>query len=149
MKCLISSCLYGFNCRYNGSDARLKNMDELKEKIEFVPVCPEVFGRLGTPRESVEIVNGVCLTESGEDVTSAYIEGAHMTLDLAIGNDCKIALFKSKSPSCGKGCIYDGTFTSKLIEGNGICTQLLLDNGIKVFSDEEIDEFLIEMEKKA
>ena len=138
-KTLISACLLGKECRYNGKHSKLENLSY--SDIEWIPVCPEELGELGTPRPPAEIQeDGKIITELGVDVTEKFINGANMALKLGIENGCKTALLKSKSPSCGKGEIYDGSFSKKLINGNGVFAQYCQDNNIKVISSDDIDE---------
>ena len=132
---LCSACLLGIKCRYNGGSSENKKIIELSRKETFIPVCPEELGGLTTPREPSEIINGKVLSASGKDVTENFIKGAMKTLKIAQLNDIKEAIFKQKSPSCGLGLIYDGSFTGKLIHGNGITAELLIRNGIKVISE--------------
>lgn len=139
---LISACLLGLKCRYDGLSKENKDIINMLDKFEFIPVCPEVFGGLPTPRVPSEIKGVRVINKDGLDVTSNYLRGAEETLRLCKLYNCDIAVLKLKSPSCGKGLIYDGTFSGNLIEGNGITTQLLIDNGIKVFTEDEfIKEF--------
>ena len=132
---LVSACLLGIECRFDGKSKE-------NSEFEFFPVCPEVLGGLATPRVPSEIIDGKVINKDGIDVTQNYIKGAYDTLKIC--NICNIdfVVFKSKSPSCGKGKIYDGTFSGNLIDGNGITTQILLDNSIKVYTEDEfINEY--------
>lgn len=140
MKLLVSACLLGENCKYNGSNNMNKDVIALRDKFEFIPVCPEHFGGLTAPREPAEIKNSRVVTKSGEDVTDAFADGAEKTLYIAQECNAPAALLKENSPSCGCGKVYDGTFSKKLICGNGITAQLLLDNYIQVFGENEIDK---------
>ncbi len=136
---LVSACLLGLKVRYDGKE---KTNEELVEKIknyQFIPVCPEIFGGLQTPRVPAEIKSNKVINKEGIDVTSNYERGAEEVLKLAKKFNIKRAVLKSKSPSCGKGKIYDGSFSGKLVDGFGITTKLLMDNGIEVLSE---DEFL-------
>ena len=139
---LISACLYGEKCRYDGKDNLINRLCEIKEKCNLFPVCPEVMGGLSTPRNPSEIVCGNVITNNKEDVTEAFRLGAEKTLKIALSNNCEIALMKAKSPSCGSGKIYDGTFSKVLTDGDGITAKLLKGNGIRVFDETEIDDFL-------
>ena len=137
-KILVSSCLLGINCKYNGeNNLNEKVLEYIKDK-EVIPVCPEIFGGLSTPRPPSEIITNKVINNIGKDVTKEYTKGAKETLKLAKLFGVKKALLKAKSPSCGKGNIYDGTFTNTLIEGNGITTNLLLDNGIEVITEKDL-----------
>jgi len=153
---LISACLIGLNCRYDGKSSnpssRLRrevNLEFLIEKVrrgDALPVCPEQLGGLPTPRVPAEIVGGtgedvlsgaakVC-TSDGRNVTSAFLRGARETLYLAKLVNAQHIIFKPRSPSCGCGQIYDGTFTRTLRYGNGVTTALLLREGFIVFNSE-------------
>ena len=138
-KIIVSTCLLGIPCRYDGKSKPVNQVIKLKDKYELIPVCAEVLGGLPTPRIGAEIVGNKVLRSDGVDVTKEYHKGANEVLKIAKENNCTIAILKSKSPSCGKGKIYDGTYTKTLIEGNGILTDLLLKNGIKVYSETEIE----------
>ncbi len=143
MKILISACLFGQNVKYDGNhNSILENLfiKKLHSLDMLVPFCPEVEGGLPTPRVPVEIINEKAINQIGEDKTSFFLKGAEKTLELCQKNDIKYAILKFRSPSCGSNQIYDGTFTHTLIEGDGICTQLLKKNGIMVFSEKNFDE---------
>ncbi|MUP16335.1 DUF523 domain-containing protein [Ancylomarina euxinus] len=137
---LISACLLGVNCRYNGTSIRIFELDNLIDSGRLIPVCPEVLGGLATPREACEIItqndgSKKVMTESGLDYTSEFQIGAKRVLDIAQTCDVRKVILKANSPSCGCGNIYDGTFSGKLIEGNGLSSQLLLENGIEVYNE--------------
>ena len=138
-KIIVSACLLGVPCRYDGKSKPVKEVIALKDKYKLIPVCAEVLGGLPTPRVGAEIVGNKVLRSDGVDVTEEYHKGANEVLKIAKENGCKIAILKSKSPSCGKGKVYDGTYTKTLIDGNGVLTDLLLKNGIEVYSETEID----------
>lgn len=135
---LVSACLLGVSCRYDGQSRPNENVIALKDKYNLIPVCPEIMGGLPTPRLPSEIVNGRVVMENGKDVTMEYQRGAFETLRLAGLFGCRKAVLKEKSPSCGCGKIYDGTFSRKLVQGNGITAQLLLENGIEVLGESSI-----------
>lgn len=141
-KLLISACLYGQKCRYDGRDNLISGLDLLKDKCNLIPVCPEVYGGLSTPRNPSEIVGDRVVMSSGKDVTAEYARGAEIALETAHRHDCKIALMKAKSPSCGSGKVYDGTFSKTLTDGDGITVRLLKAHGIKVFDETQISELL-------
>ncbi|MEG0979588.1 MAG: DUF523 domain-containing protein [Oscillospiraceae bacterium] len=142
MNILVSACLLGIMCRYDGSCVVNQNLEKLREKHRLVPVCPEIYGGLKTPREPCEIVGDRVLTISGKDVTTNFVSGAQEILKLAKFFDCQYAILKERSPSCGYKSIYDGTFSGKLIEGNGITAALLADNGIPVIGESSIEQLL-------
>ena len=132
---IVSACLLGVSCRYDGNSKPSREVISLKEKYNLIPVCPEIMGGLPTPRLSSEIRGEWVVMKDGSDVTKEYKRGAEEVLRLAQMFECKIAVLKENSPSCGCGKIYDGTFSRKLIDGNGITAGLLLKNGIKVFGE--------------
>lgn len=139
---LVSACLLGIDCRYDGKNCYNEKVLELRKYANLIPICPEQMGGLTTPRLPAEIVGQNLINKEGIDVTSNYQKGASIALKIAKINDCKYALLKQKSPSCGKGLIYDGSFTGKVIEGDGNTTKLFKENGITCYSDEEIDELI-------
>ncbi len=141
-KLLISACLVGENCKYNGGNNLLQQIKALKEKYELIPVCPEQLGGLSTPREPSEISKGRVMNKANEDVTDAFQKGANKTLEIAKGNNCFACLLKERSPSCGVNEIYDGSFSGKVISGSGITALLLSKRGLSVFSEEEINKLL-------
>lgn len=139
MKILVSRCLLGVNCRYKGDNCLNPKVLALKDQgYELIDVCPESDGGLPTPRPAGERVGNKVLAKDGTDLTAEYEKGARNALRLAKENDVDFALLKSKSPSCGCGLIYDGTFSGQLKEGNGVTAQLLIDNGIKVVPDTDM-----------
>lgn len=144
MNVLISACLLGAACRYDGKSAPLPAplLERLKHACHLIPVCPEIFGGLPTPRLPAECRNGRVQRRDGADITDAYRRGAAETLRLALFFDCRYAILKERSPSCGKGQIYDGTFSGRLAAGNGITASLLEENGILVFGESDLDVFL-------
>lgn len=129
----------GENCRYKGDNCRNEKVLALKEKHTLVPVCPEVLGGLPTPRAPGEIVGGKVLTPFGGDVTAEYNLGAQKALEIALQRGAELCIFKSKSPSCGKGMIYDGTFSGRLIPGSGVTASLMEKNGIKVITELDLE----------
>ncbi len=145
---LISACLCGVDCKYSGKNNYSEGAFELFKSGKAMLVCPEQLGGLSTPRHPAEIsqgtaedvINGCCkiLNNQGEDVTKQFIKGAEETLKIAKAIDCKKAILKSKSPSCGCGKVYNGNFDGTLIKGNGLTAQLLLNNGIEVVTEEDI-----------
>ena len=138
MNLLISACLMGVRCRYDGGRKPLDCLSELMDRHVLIPVCPEVVGGLPTPRVPAERQGERVMTQDGRDVTEAYRLGAEEALRLAKLFHCKLALLKEKSPSCGSGKIYDGSFSRTLIDGDGIAAELLKANGIRVISESEI-----------
>lgn len=140
MNVLVSSCLLGIKCRYDGNDAANEKVLKLRDKYNLIPICPEVLGGMNSPRECCEIVCGKVLTQTGEDVTSQFNSGANLALEIAKRGNCKYAILKQKSPSCGFGEVYDGTFSGETKEGSGITAQLFEENGIKIIADDEFTD---------
>ena len=138
-KLLVSACLLGCSCRYDGGSCRDERVLALKDEWDMVPICPEQLGGLCTPRAPSERIGDDVRMIDGTDVTEHYKKGAEAALYIAETLGVNTALLKAKSPSCGKGLIYDGTFTGNKIPGNGVTAQLLLDHGISVYTEEETD----------
>ena len=136
-KYVVSSCLAGIKCRYNGTCKTNKYVLDLVKNGSAYPMCPEVLGGLNIPRDPAEIIDGKVITNNGVDVTSNYIDGAHKVLDFCKKNNIKKAILMDKSPSCGL-MVYDGTFSGKLIDKKGITAQLLINNDIEVISSSDI-----------
>ena len=136
MRVLISACLLGENCKYSGGNNRNETvLAWLREQgHEAVPVCPEQLGGLPTPRPSSERVGDRVLTRTGEDVTEAFRLGAERALDIARAHGVRRALLQERSPSCGSGAVYDGTFSGRLVPGQGVTARLLEEHGIAVYS---------------
>lgn len=135
---LCSACLLGIKCRYDNKSKPNKKVIELSKKEVLIPVCPEQLGGLPTPRENSERKGKKVITISGKDETENFERGAREVLKLAGLFGIKEAIFKQKSPSCGCGQIYDGTFSGKLIKGDGVTTELLKKNGLKVITEEDL-----------
>ena len=141
-KILVSACLLGAPCRYDGASKPNQSIIDLKKKYIIIPVCPEEFGGLPTPRKPCEIFGESVICIDGRDLTCAYRSGAEIVLRLANTHMIKFAVLKEKSPSCGKTLRYDGTFTRTLTEGSGVTASLLMQNGFLVYSEEEIENAL-------
>lgn len=137
-KVLVSACLLGLNCKYDGENNRNEKVLEYIKDKEVIPVCPEIFGGLQTPRIPSEIVGDKVLNREKIDVTKEYQKGAEETLYLAKLFNVKKALLKESSPSCGSNTIYDGTFSKNKKEGMGITAKLLKENGIEIISEKEL-----------
>lgn len=136
---LMSACLLGVCCRYDGKSKLSKKAVEIFKKGNVILVCPEQLGGLATPRASAEIQDdGRVLNKEGEDVTKSFKKGAEETLKIAKMINAEEFIVKSKSPSCGFGKIYDGTFSGNLIDGKGITSDLLNKNNIKITTEEDI-----------
>lgn len=139
---LISACLLGVPCRYDGASKPVPRIELLTERFVLVPVCPEQLGGLPTPRTPAERCGSCVLTRDGRDVTENYLRGAQEALRIARITGCQTALLKAKSPSCGCGRIYDGTHTGTLTDGNGVTAALLMRNGISVCNEDAMDALL-------
>ena len=131
MKILVSACLLGENCKYNGKNNYSERVAKYLEGHEVIPVCPEVLGGLPTPRDPSEIVSGEVINCKGVNVDRQFREGAEEALRIAKENGIDLAILQSRSPSCGVKQIYDGNFTGKLILGQGVFAQLLEKNGFR------------------
>lgn len=145
---LVSACLLGIPCRYDGKSILNNDVLELAKSYRLIPVCPEVMGGLPVPREPMEIQDGRVMSRDGSDKTAAYRKGAYDALKIARRYGCRAALLKERSPSCGRGKIHNGKFDGGLIAGNGIAAALLLQNGVAVFGESRIDELIAFSEAK-
>lgn len=141
MNILVSACLLGENCNYKGENKKNEKVLSLQEHFNLIPICPECFGGMTTPRIPSEILKDKVINKIGENVTEFFINGAQKALKIAKENNCKFAILKSNSPSCGSGNVYDGTFTGTLINGDGITSKLLKENGIIIFNENQVEEF--------
>ncbi len=147
---IVSACLAGIDCRYDGKNSLCEKAVRLVAEGRAIPVCPEQLGGSPTPRPTAEIKDGTgagvlrgdcrVLSSTGEDLSGRFVLGAGEVLKIAKTVGAKSALLKAKSPSCGCGLIYDGTFSGKLVEGNGVTAELLLQNGIKVITEKQPEE---------
>ena len=149
MKLLISACLLGIPCRYDGASKPQSWVEKLAERHELVPVCPEQLGGLCTPRTPAERQGDRVCTRNGGDVTEAYRRGAEEALRLAKLYGAKYAVLKERSPSCGSGTIYDGTFSGAKIPGDGVTAQLLKAAGVEVFGESRLEALLTRIEADA
>ena len=139
---VISRCLLGENCRYDGGANKIEKLCEIKKLCNLIPVCPEVLGGLETPRSPSEIQNGLVIMKNGSDVTDNFRSGAQKAFEIAKKNNCKAAILKAKCPSCGRDCIYDGSFSGKLTEGDGVFASLLKKEEFVIFTEKEPDKIL-------
>ena len=142
MRILISGCLLGVCCRYDGASKPHPLAEELSKKHELVPVCPEQLGGLATPRLPAERQGDRIVAKSGVDVTAQYRRGAEESLKICRLLGCDAAVLKERSPSCGSGEIYDGTVTGTLVSGNGVTAELFLEHGIPVYGESQLSELL-------
>lgn len=139
MHILVSACLLGEPCRYDGASAPVAEVLALLQAGHtLIPVCPEVLGGLDTPRSPAERRGSRVINRLGEDVTAQYQRGAEQSLALALAHGCRLAIFKERSPSCGCNTIYDGTFSGMLIPGQGLTAALLHSHGIRVLGESQV-----------
>ena len=143
MKIGLSACLYGQNVRYDGTDKKNEAILKLLEGHEIILICPELSAGFEIPHDPLEIDKDKVFTCKGQDVTEKLERGCLACLEKV--KDCDLLILKQKSPSCGKGKIYDGSFSGKLMQGNGIFTKLCLKQGLKIFSEEEISDIKKEL----
>ena len=135
---IVSACLAGTNCRYDGSNSLNEKVANLVKEGKAIPLCPEQLGGLPTPRKPCEQKGDRVYDKSGNDLTDLFYNGAGGVLKLAKLLNCKEAILKSYSPSCGCGKVYDGTFTHTIVKGYGVTAKLLQDNGINVKTEKEL-----------
>ncbi|GAA0181654.1 DUF523 domain-containing protein [Clostridium sediminicola] len=146
---LVSACLAGVNCRYNGENSEDKRVSELVKKGKAISICPELLAGLPIPRACCELIvdndgNERILTQDGRDFTEQFREAAEKTLKIAKTIGIEKAILQLRSPSCGYGLIYDGNFSGDLKEGNGLTAKLLAENGIKVYTENDLDKLDLE-----
>lgn len=148
---LISACLAGVNCRYNGGNSRCDWVKKFMKDKDCLLVCPEEMGGLSTPRPPSEQIGNKVISKDGQDVTENFLLGAESCIEKAektaahMNQEIRLAILKAKSPSCGCGKIYDGTFSGVLIDGDGILTALLKEKGIPVITElqeTDADQFI-------
>ena len=139
-KIIVSGCLMGFECRYKGDSRVCDEIVALSKDNTLIFICPEQMGGLATPRDPAEQVGDRVITNHGADVTAQYEKGAQAALKLALMNKADFAILKSRSPSCGSGVIYDGTYSGTLTSGDGVCARLFKQHGIPVYTEEELDK---------
>lgn len=151
MRILVSACLLGVCCKYSGGHNDCPAVRSLARTHCLIPVCPEQLGGLPTPRAPSERQGERVTDRDGRDVTACFLRGAEQAALLAKQLQAQCAVLKSRSPSCGVGRIYDGTFTGRLVPGSGVTAQKLAEEGLPVFSEEELDclaQFMAQNEPK-
>ena len=144
-KLLVSACMLGAGCRYDGKSKPIiekETLDKLCLKYEIIPICPEIYGGLPTPRTPSEIKDGRVVMKDGTDVTVNFCRGAKSLADMANSLGAKMALLKERSPSCGYRFVYDGSFSATLIEGSGIFASELLSRGFSIYTEDDIDSLI-------
>lgn len=143
MRYIVSACLMGAKCKYNGGSNACKELGAYLKEHTFRCVCPEVLGGLPVPRACVEIQNGRFINADHEDVSDAFLAGAHSATEIALAFQADAAILQSRSPSCGVHTVYSGNFDGRLIAGNGIFAQKLIEHKIPVY---DVQEFISEMQ---
>lgn len=154
MKIMVSACLAGINCKYDGKNNFTPIIKMLEKDYEIITVCPEMLGGLPAPRIPVEIVDGKAITRTGENVTRAFYEGAEKGRQIAEENEVSLLILQSRSPTCGVNEIYDGSFTGKKIPGKGVFAKMMTENHFRVIDIEDLqgrteEEILKIVNKKA
>ena len=141
---LISACLLGVNCKYSGGNNAMSTelVEKLGQRFRLWPICPETAGGLPCPRDPSERLGSKVLSCTGEDVSRQFMKGACLAVELAERKGCRWALLKERSPSCGSGYIYDGSFSGRLVEGDGLTAQLLKEKGLIAFGESEAELLL-------
>lgn len=139
MKIVVSACLLGNNCKYNGGNNYCQQVIDFVKNHEVIALCPEVLGGLSTPRLPSEICKGIVMNCKGISVDKEYRQGARLSTEIAIRESATLAILQPRSPSCGCKQIYDGSFSRKLISGKGIFAQMLNDNGIETIEPEDLE----------
>ena len=139
MKVLVSACLLGENCKYNGGNNYDPAVMEFIKDQDVIPVCPEMMAGLGCPRTPIEIANGVVVDRNGNNVDAAIRKAVAQALEMIRDEEIQCAILKSRSPTCGVHQIYDGTFTGTLIDGAGVFAQALKDAGYRVMDTEDLE----------
>ena len=139
-KILVSACLLGENCKYDGGNNYHKELVEFLSDKVVIKVCPEILGGLSTPRIPCEIKGDKVVNKNGEDKTYFFTKGALETVKIALQEQVHFAILKSNSPSCGNDMVYDGSFAHRLIPGEGITAHMLKMNGIRVYTENDLEE---------
>lgn len=139
---LVSACLLGDNVKYNGGNNYDERIEKLKEYYDIVPICPEVFGGLSTPRVPSEIKGDSIINKEGKDVTYEFNRGAHKVINIVNFCHCKKAILMDRSPSCGVNKVYNGKFNGTLVDGMGYTARLLKDKGIELYTIDDIDQLI-------
>lgn len=140
MKIAVSACLLGHNCKYNGKNNRNETILSLAENHTLIPVCPEVMGGMPTPRVPCEQTGGRVIDKTGKDQTSHFQSGADKALELLEKEGCQLVILQPRSPSCGAGQIYDGSFSGTLVPGDGIFAKKLKERGIPCINADVLEE---------
>ena len=138
MKILVSACLLGENCKYNGGNNYNQNVMDYIKGHEVVSVCPEIMAGLGAPRDSAELVEGIVKTKNGRDIDDEFRQGVTLAMEYVRKENIDLAVLQSRSPTCGVNQIYDGSFQEHLIQGKGIFAAALEEAGYRVMDAEDL-----------
>ncbi len=138
MKILVSACLLGENCKYNGGNNYNQNVVDYCKGQEVISVCPEIMAGLGAPRDSAELVEGIVKTKNGRDIDDEFRQGVTLAMEYVRKENIDLAVLQSRSPTCGVNQIYDGSFQGQLIQGKGIFTAALEEDGYRVMDAEDL-----------
>ena len=142
MKIMVSACLAGENCKYNGGNNRNEKVQQLMSEHEVITVCPEQMGGLPTPRVPSEVKEGIVTARDGRNVDREFRTGAAKCLEIALREQPDLIVLQSRSPSCGVKQRYDGSFTGKLVDAPGVTAQLLMENGFRCVDVEDLSDYL-------
>lgn len=142
IRVLVSQCLLGIDCRYDGGNNFYENIVRLADLCEVIPVCPEMLGGMTTPRRPSERIDGRVVDSAGEDVTACFERGAQQALRLAEFYGAEYAVLKQSSPSCGSATVYDGTFSGRKIPGKGVTAELFEGIGLRIFDEKHINDLI-------
>ena len=138
MKILVSACTIGCNCKYNGKSNRNEDVIKYLRDKEVISICPEALGNMGTPRPCAEIVDGIVMDEHGKNVDAEFRNAVDLALEKIKDEKIDLVILQSRSPTCGVNRIYDGTFSGKLIPGQGLFAQALIQRGYRVVDAEDV-----------
>ena len=147
-RALASACLLGVRCRYDGNGQRCPGIEALMDRLELIPVCPEQLGGLPTPRTPSERRGSRVIARDGADVTEAFARGAEEVCRLAEMYGARLAILKQRSPSCGSGVIYDGSFSGRTVAGSGVTAARLRDMGVEVYSEDDLDDLTARLDER-
>lgn len=136
MNILVSACVVGQNCKYNGENNLNRSVVEFIQRHNVIEICPELLTGMKCPRACAEIVNGIVMSENGENVDAEYRKGVELAMEKIKGQKIDLAILQSRSPTCGVNTIYDGSFSGTLIEGYGLFTEAIIEKGIRVVDSE-------------
>lgn len=136
MNILVSACVTGQNCKYNGGNNLNRSVVEFIQGHNVIEICPELLTGMKCPRACAEIVNGIVMSENGENVDAEYRKGVELAMEKIKGQKIDLAILQSRSPTCGVNAIYDGSFSGNLIEGHGLFAEAIIEKGIKVVDSE-------------